>query len=236
MATRNSAQAKDDLSSEDEDIPMADISISGVDLLSKDENLSISEDALLSEDDLLCEDEDIPMSDIPEDSEATSGQVLSLARRITSLATDDEDVDIDPELSHRLALSVKPYVDRLVALSRLLNPVGRIIEKREQIDELRGEIAQDIASVEDASQGLGEIVDTTLITELQTELAAVKRDRKLFAEDDEEEEEDPLEETVETEAAQDRRPGRVYYPDEGIRVRDLSRVTHHPSLGVTPNW
>ena len=175
----------------------------------------------------------------PEDSEATSGQVLSLARRITSLATDDEDVNIDPELSHRLALSVKPYVDRLVALSRLLNPVGRIIEKREQIDELRGEIAQDIASVEDASQGLGEIIDTTLITELQTELAAVKRDRKLFAEDDEEEEEeeeDPLEETGETEAALDRRPGRVYYPDEGIRVRDLSRVTHHPSLGVTPNW
>jgi len=217
-----------------------DLSISEDDLLSNDENLSISEDALLSEDNLPSEDEDIsmsdiPMSDIPEDSEATSGQVLSLARRITSLATDDEDVNIDPELSHRLALSVKPYVDRLVALSRLLNPVGRIIEKREQIDELRGEIAQDIASVEDASQGLGEIVDTTLITELQTELAAVKRDRKLFAED-EEEEEDPLEETVETEAAQDRRPGRVYYPDEGIRVRDLSRVTHHPSLGVTPNW
>ena len=28
----------------------------------------------------------------------------------------------------------------------------------------------------------------------------------------------------------------VYYPDEGIRVRDLSRVTHHRSLGVNPNW
>lgn len=28
----------------------------------------------------------------------------------------------------------------------------------------------------------------------------------------------------------------VYFPDEGIRVRDLSRVTHHRSLGVTPNW
>lgn len=28
----------------------------------------------------------------------------------------------------------------------------------------------------------------------------------------------------------------VYYPDEGIRIRDLSRVTHHRSLGVTPNW
>ncbi|MDP6018457.1 MAG: hypothetical protein QGI32_20355 [Candidatus Latescibacteria bacterium] len=28
----------------------------------------------------------------------------------------------------------------------------------------------------------------------------------------------------------------VYFPDEGIRVRDLSRVTRHQSLGVTPNW
>ncbi|MDA0334204.1 MAG: hypothetical protein O2782_03465 [bacterium] len=28
----------------------------------------------------------------------------------------------------------------------------------------------------------------------------------------------------------------VYFPEEGIRVRDLSRVTHHRSLGVTPNW
>ena len=28
----------------------------------------------------------------------------------------------------------------------------------------------------------------------------------------------------------------VYYPDEGIRIRDLSRTTHHGSLGVTPSW
>lgn len=28
----------------------------------------------------------------------------------------------------------------------------------------------------------------------------------------------------------------IYYPNEGIRVRDLSRVTHNRSLGVTPNW
>lgn len=28
----------------------------------------------------------------------------------------------------------------------------------------------------------------------------------------------------------------LYYPEEGIRLRDLSRTTHHPSLGVTPNW
>ncbi|MBT7862203.1 MAG: hypothetical protein HN712_17935 [Gemmatimonadetes bacterium] len=28
----------------------------------------------------------------------------------------------------------------------------------------------------------------------------------------------------------------VYHAPEGIRVRDLSRTTHHPSLGVSPNW
>mgnify|MGYP005637441411 CR=1 FL=1 len=28
----------------------------------------------------------------------------------------------------------------------------------------------------------------------------------------------------------------VYHAPEGIRVRDLSRTTHHPSLGVCPNW
>lgn len=28
----------------------------------------------------------------------------------------------------------------------------------------------------------------------------------------------------------------LYYPEEGIRLRDLSRITHHRSLGVTPNW
>ncbi|MEC8993588.1 MAG: hypothetical protein VX656_20275 [Candidatus Latescibacterota bacterium] len=28
----------------------------------------------------------------------------------------------------------------------------------------------------------------------------------------------------------------VYHAPEGIRVRDLSRTTQHPSLGVCPNW
>ncbi|MDA0334205.1 MAG: hypothetical protein O2782_03470 [bacterium] len=125
------------------------------------------------------------------DGKVLRERVLSLARRITRLAEDDEDVEIEePDLGHRLAMSVKPYVDRLVTLRHLLNPVGRIIEKREQIEELRDEIADDIATVEDASHDLGETVDFTLITELQTELAAVKRERKLFVEDDEEEEED----------------------------------------------
>ncbi len=141
-------------------------------------------------------------------------RVLSLARRITRLADDEEDVEIeDPELGHRLAMSVKPYVDRLVTLRHLLNPVGRIIEKREQIEELRDEIADDIATVEDASHDLGETVDFTLITELQTELAAVKRERKLFVDDDEEDDDediplaDPADGKTTVEGQEEKRPG-----------------------------
>lgn len=124
----------------------------------------------------------------PADDEALRHRVLGLARQITQLDT-DEDVEVeDAGLAERLGHSLKPYVDRLVALRHLLNPVGRIIEKREKIEELREEIAGDIASVEDVSQDLGETVDASIVTELQTELAAVKRDRKLFAEADDEDE------------------------------------------------
>ena len=28
----------------------------------------------------------------------------------------------------------------------------------------------------------------------------------------------------------------IYHVPEGIRVRDMSRTAHHPSLGVCPNW
>jgi hypothetical protein len=123
-------------------------------------------------------------------------------------------------LGHRLALSVKPYVDRLISLRHLLNPVGRIIEKREKMEDLRGEVADDIASVEDASQDLGEVIDVSLMTELQTELAALKRDRKLFTDDDEDEEDDAL---PETEAAgpeeTDKRPGRTAFLDRPVTER-----------------
>ena len=115
---------------------------------------------------------------------------------------------------------MKPYVDRLISLRHLLNPVGRIIEKREKMEDLRGEVADDIASVEDASQDLGEVIDVSLMTELQTELAALKRDRKLFTDDDEDEEDDAL---PETEAAgpeeTDKRPGRTVFLDRPVTER-----------------
>jgi hypothetical protein len=28
----------------------------------------------------------------------------------------------------------------------------------------------------------------------------------------------------------------VYFAEEGLRIRDLSRTTRHGSLGVCPNW
>ncbi len=67
-----------------------------------------------------------PLPSAAEDGEPTRNFVLSLAHRITSLVDDSEDVELeDPDLSHRLALSVKPYVDRLVTLRHLLDPVSR---------------------------------------------------------------------------------------------------------------
>ena len=164
--------------------------------------------------------------DIDVDAEK-QGLVLSLAKRITSLTDDDEDVEIeDPDLAHRLALSVKPYIDRLVSLRLLLNPVGRIIEKREKMEDLRGGIADDIASVEDASQELGEVIDVSLMTELQTELAAVKRDRKLFTDDDEDEEEDGLPEVEDVPEIQDtdKRLGRTAFLDRPVADQIISQA------------
>jgi hypothetical protein len=166
--------------------------------------------------------EDTAPESIPGDGEPLRERVLSLARRITRLAEDDEDVEVeDPELGHRLALSVKPYVDRLVTLHHLLNPVGRIIEKREQIEELRDEIADEIATVEDASQDLGDTVDVSLITELQTELAAVRRERKLFADDDDDVFDDNLPDPPEDDPTSDnegRRPFLERPVNERLRL------------------
>ena len=122
----------------------------------------------------------------PAPDESLRERVRGLAQRIIHLADEDiEDVEVeDPEVSQRLAMSVKPYIDRLVALRRLMNPVGRIVNKRHQITELQEEIAEDIASVENASDELEDGVDPELMTELQTELAAVKRDRRLFNDED----------------------------------------------------
>ncbi|MBT4096023.1 MAG: hypothetical protein HOE86_00165, partial [Gemmatimonadetes bacterium] len=108
-----------------------------------------------------------------------------LAQRITHLGDQGEDAEIveDIDTSHALALSIKPYVDRLISLQHLMNPVGGVIEKREQIQELQEELAEDIALIEHATTDLDE-VDPSLLQDLQTEIAAAKRDRRIEFTDD----------------------------------------------------
>ncbi len=127
------------------------------------------------------------------DVQTLTERVHDLAQRITHLGDQDEDAEIveDIETSHALALSIKPYVDRLISLQHLMNPVGGVIEKREQIQELQEELAEDIALIEHATTDL-DTVDPSFLQDLQTEIAAVKRDRRIefteesASEDDEE--------------------------------------------------
>jgi len=104
---------------------------------------------------------------------------------ITHLGDQGEDAEIveDIDTSHALALSIKPYVDRLISLQHLMNPVGNVIEKREQIQEMQEELAQDIALIEHATTNLDE-VDPKLLQDLQTEISAAKRDRRIEFTDD----------------------------------------------------
>lgn len=90
----------------------------------------------------------------------------------------------DPSTAHELGVALKPYIDRLHSLRRLLEPLERIRDNREQILELQAEIAEDVAAVEDASTSDELPVDGELAAELKNEIAAVKRDRKIYIPND----------------------------------------------------
>ena len=114
------------------------------------------------------------------DTEQVKRQILQLSQQISDL-TKGYNVPIDDlGLAQSMAESIKPYVDRLVTLNKLLNPVGRIVSKRDQIEVLQSDIAEDVAAVENLAEYLGQEIDTTLIDDLQSELSSVKKDRKLF--------------------------------------------------------
>ncbi|MBT3342960.1 MAG: hypothetical protein HN712_17930 [Gemmatimonadetes bacterium] len=135
-------------------------------------------------------------------------RVHELSARIIRLGEPDEDTDVveDVETAHALALSIKPYVDRLLSLQHLMNPVGGIIEKQGQIQELQEELAEDIALVEHVTNDL-DTVDPSLLQDLQTEIAAVKRDRRIDFDDtpsDGEEEEEEPPSVADREALQER--------------------------------
>ena len=126
-------------------------------------------------------------------SDGQSGvqRVLNLAQRISDLVHGRARPVDDPELSFSVAQAVKPYVDRIFSLKRLLEPVDRIIDKRQQIQLLQAGLAEDVAEVENASTS-GPALEPDLLSELQGEIAAVKRDRKIYISDEDIEEEDSL--------------------------------------------
>lgn len=86
--------------------------------------------------------------------------------------------------AHELAAALKPYADRLHSLRRLLIPLERIRDNREHIRDLQAEIAEDVAAVEDVSSSQELAEEGELLVELKSEIAAVKRDRKIFVPDD----------------------------------------------------
>jgi hypothetical protein len=108
-------------------------------------------------------------------------QVLKLTERIAHLAQGKQYKLDDIALAQEAAQTIKPYVDRLVALNRLLNPVDRIVEKRLKIHDLQAEIANDVAVIENLADGIDDdVVAPNLVSDIQKEISAVRRDRKLF--------------------------------------------------------
>lgn len=162
------------------------------------------------------------------DVDALKARVHELAQRIIRLGAEDEDTDVveDIDTSHAPALSIKPYVDRLISLQNLMNPVGGIIEKREQIQELQEELAEDIALVEHATNDL-DMVEPELLQDLQTEIAAVKRDRRIDFDDDPSEDDEDDEEaasTADSRVLQERSTADRLRAIFGARFVDLERL------------
>ena len=161
-----------------------------------------------------------------QDSEGLKTRVLSLAGKLSNLVRGEYEPVDDPELSHAVAMSVKSYVDRLYSLRTLLNPVDRIIHTREQIQELQSELVREVAEVEDLSDSISD-VDPDMLTELQNEIAAVKKDRKLYVSEEDEEDDEPV-----PDSGRARQPSLIELPvAERFRRILGSRFVDMPRLG-----
>jgi len=107
-------------------------------------------------------------------------QVLNFSQKIINLTQNYNDRVEDLELAQEMAQAIKPFVDRIIAINQLLNPMDRILAKREQIEKLQIDIAEDLAKVEDLAEDAGSEVEGVAINELQGEISSFKRkDRKL---------------------------------------------------------
>ena len=125
--------------------------------------------------------------DATEQSSGLKVKLLDLAGKLSDLVHGEYEPVEDIDLSHEVALSVKSYVDRLHCLRTLLNPVERVIHTRGQIAELQTSLVEEVAEIEDISGSVSDFLEPALLNELQSELSAVKKDRKLFVSEDRDE-------------------------------------------------
>ena len=116
----------------------------------------------------------------PPEVEQLKEQVLQLSNKINDLTEDYNYPIVAIVLAQTMAQTINPYVDRLVAINLLLNPVDRIVSKRDQIQELQLQFAEEMAVVKDLTEDIGEEVDHSILNDLQSKIASVKKDRKLF--------------------------------------------------------
>ena len=106
----------------------------------------------------------------PPEVEQLKEQVLQLSNKINDLTEDYDYPIVDIVLAQTMAQAIKPYVDRLVAVNLLLNPVDRIVSKRDQIQELQLQIAEEMAVVEDLTEDIGEEVDNSILNDVQSQI------------------------------------------------------------------
>ena len=116
----------------------------------------------------------------PLEIERLKDQVLELSNRISALAKGPHGAIEDLALAQEMAQAAKPYIDRLIALHRLLNPIDLLVAKREQVQQFQSEVAADIAEIEDLASDFGTEIDEGLFNDLQGEIAAVKKDCKFI--------------------------------------------------------
>ena len=112
-----------------------------------------------------------------DDSADVKQRVLQLAKQITDLLETPEQILENPAEAEPLAYQIKPYIDRLCTLKRLLDPVERIVERSDRIKDLQHELERDMEELSSVQNELGP--DDRIAAEVGNELAALKDDSKI---------------------------------------------------------
>ena len=111
------------------------------------------------------------------DSTVVKEKVLQLARQITDLLEAPDQPLEDHLEAETLAYQIKPHIDRLCTLKRVLNPVERIVERSDKIKNLQSELERDMEELSSVQEELDP--DDRLVGEVESQLAALKDDSKI---------------------------------------------------------